>query len=150
MLGTAIKAPIFGDKPLKSKDPLGVNELLVDSAKAAADYQERRRSAQSRLQNVLVGLVGLIVMLGLFVLFLMEFQPAPRATVLEEQVQLVLPKLEATPAPWRTRASAKAEILNGVRTTRHRRLPGSDRIAVTNYRQELTDYLLASTRPSPS
>jgi GTPase SAR1 family protein len=146
VLTTSTKPPVFGDKPLKSKDPLGVNELFVDSARAAADYQERRRSAHSRLQNVLVGLIGLIVMLGLFVLFLMEFQPPPRATVLEEQVQLVLPKPEATPAQRLAgtppRLEQKLKILNEIENHKDfERLAGSDRIAVTNYRQELTDYL---------
>lgn len=146
VLTTSTRPPVFGDKPLKSKDPLGVNELYVASARAAADYQERRRGAQGRLQNVLVGLVGLIVMLALFVLFLMEFQPPPRATALEEQVQLVLPKPEATSAQrlqgTPTRLEQKLKILNEIENAKDfDRLPGSERIAVTDYRKELTEYL---------
>src|SRR5262249_43037300 len=74
VLTTALKPPVFGDKPLKSKEPLGVAELFRDCTESAADYQERRRRSQGRLQNVLVGLVSTIVLLGLVVVFLMEFQ----------------------------------------------------------------------------
>ena len=46
VLTTATKPPVFGDKQLKNKDPLGVADLYRASARAAADYQERRQSAQ--------------------------------------------------------------------------------------------------------
>ena len=50
-----------------------------------------------RLQNVIAGSIGLVALLALSVAFLFEFQPKPRGTTLDEKVQAVLPKPNATP-----------------------------------------------------
>jgi adenylate kinase family enzyme len=146
VLTTASKPPVFGDKPLKAKEPLGLADLVHDCAADAADYQERRRRAQGRLQNVLVGLLGLIVLLGLVVTFLWEFEPPPRATALEETVQLILPKPEATAAQRLQGTPARLEEkLKGLTAIENEadfaRLPASERDAVTGYRKELAEYL---------
>jgi len=146
VLTTAIKAPVFNDKPLKIKEPLGVAELLRHSARSASDYQDRRVRSQGRLQNVLAGLVGLIVILALVVAFLVEFQPEARSTVLEERVQLILPKAEATAAQRMqgtpTRLEEKHKILTEIENhDDFARLPSSERDAVSAYRKEIADYL---------
>jgi hypothetical protein len=141
-----VVTPVFGDKPLKMKEPLGVAQLFRDCAEDAADYQERRRRAQGRLQNVIAGLLGSILLLGLGVLFLMEYQPPGKATALEERVQLILPKAEATAAQRLQGTPPRLEErLKGLTEIENHedfaRLPREDREAVTSYRQEIAAYL---------
>ena len=96
VLETSIKQPTFGDKATKTVEPFGVSELFHDCVRSASDFQKRRQASQSRLQNVVVGMLGLVVMLALSVFFLSEFQPPARGTTLDEKMQLALPKREAT------------------------------------------------------
>jgi GTPase SAR1 family protein len=146
VVATSIKLPAFGDKTTDSKQPFGVAELFRDSALAADDYQERRRSAQSRTQNVLVSLVGVIAILGLLVAFLYEFQPQSRFTPLDELIQVVLPKPEAAPAQ-RLRGSPdrllkKLKLLTEIETREdYERASPESRERVSEYRKELSGYL---------
>jgi hypothetical protein len=144
---TAIKRPALADRPAMAQEPFGVAELFRECVQSANDFHERRQTAQSRLQNVVVGLVGLIVMLVLSVAFLVEFQPPPRGTSLDEKVQAALPKsnadaterLRGTSKKLQDRATKLAEIESDAEFAR---LPSATRKAVSDNRAELTAYLL--------
>ena len=95
---------------------------------------------------MLAGLVGLIVLLGLVLAFLFEFQPPPRSTALEERVQLILPKSEATAAQrlQGTPPRLDEKLKNLIAIEKHAdfaRLPAAERDAVAGYRKEVAEYL---------
>jgi hypothetical protein len=143
---TAIKRPAFTDKAANAEEPFGVAELFRECSQSASDFRERRHAAQGRLQNVVVGLIGLVVLLVLSVALLAEFQPPPRGTSLDEKVQAALPKREATALErlqgtskkLKDRESKLAEIESD---TGFGSLPSETRKAVSDYREELAAYL---------
>jgi GTPase SAR1 family protein len=89
---TAIKRPALADRAAKTQEPFMVAELFRESMHAAADLQERRVASQHRLQNVLVGLVGVIVILVLSVAMLLVYQPDTTWTTLEDRAAQLLPR----------------------------------------------------------
>ena len=92
---TAIKRPPLADRPAKADEPYGVAELFRQCLQSAADFLERRQTSQSRLWNVVVGLLGLVAILVLGLTFLVDFQPDTKGASLDEKVQRVLPKKDA-------------------------------------------------------
>jgi hypothetical protein len=143
---TAIKQPAFADKPAKAQEPFGVAELFRECLQSANDFQERRHIAQSRLQNVVAGLLGTVALLALAVAFLIEFQPPPQGTTLDEKVLLALPKPSATPIE-RLHGTVKkleekekklAEIAGDAG---FERLPAETQKEITLYREEISQYL---------
>jgi GTPase SAR1 family protein len=143
---SAIKHPALADKVSKSQEPLGVAELFRDCLQSASDFQNRRLTAQSRLQNTIAGLVGLIALLGLLVALLYEFHPLPRGTALDEKVQMTLPKPSATPAERvsgtiKKLEDRKAALDEIVASTGFGNLPAQTRKEVTDYRDEISTYL---------
>ena len=140
---TAIKRPALTDKPAKAQEPYGVAELFRECLRSASDFQERRHTAQGRLQNIVAGLIGLVALLGLSVSFLVEFQPQPRGTTLDEKVQAVLPKHGAAPMQGTSKKldDKKAKLSEIESDAEFGRLPAETRAAVTSYRQDLAKYL---------
>lgn len=140
---TAIKRPALADKPAKSQEPYGVAELFRECLRSANDFQERRHTAQSRLQNIVAGLIGLVALLGLTVSLLVEFQPHPRGTTLDEKVQAVLPKLGTAPMQGTSKKleDKKAKLSEIEGDADFARLPAETREAVKSYRQDLSEYL---------
>ena len=149
VLATSIKQPSFGDKSTKTAEPFGVSELFRDCLRSANDFQQRRQTSQSRLQNVVVGMLGLVVMLALSVVFLSEFQPPSRGTTLDEKLQLALPKREATSVDRLAGTVQKLEDKKQKLTEIEahgdfNRLPTESQEAVSRYREELSQYLKLS------
>jgi hypothetical protein len=146
VIPSAIKHPALADKP-KADGPFGVAELFKDCLTSASEFQERRQASQSRMQNVLVGLFGLIALLVLSVAFLFEFQPAARDSSLDELVQATLPKPNATLAQklggtikrLEERKTALDEII--ARTDDFAKLPADTQKEVKLYREEIATYL---------
>jgi GTPase SAR1 family protein len=143
---TAIKRPAFADRPARPQEPFGVAELFRECLLSANDFQERRSTAQGRLQNVLVGLIGLVAILGLAVFFLVEFQPPSKGTSLEEKLQMVLPKPDATAVErlqgTLKRLEEKAQKLAEIEESPDFvHLPSDAQQDVIRYRQELVQYL---------
>jgi GTPase SAR1 family protein len=146
VVATAIKQPAFTDKPAKAQEPFGVAELFRECLQSASDFQDRRHTAQTRLQNVVAGLLGTVTLLALSVAFLIEFQPPPKGTTLDEKVQLALPKPSATPIE-RLHGTVKkleekekklAEIAGDAG---FERLPSETQKEITLYREEISQYL---------
>jgi hypothetical protein len=145
---TAIKRPLLADRPSKTQEPLGVAELFRQCLQSAADFQERRRTSQHRLHNVVVGVFGIVAILMLAVAMLFEFQPGARHSGLEERLQSLLPKKDA-PAKERLRGSVKRleekqQALRAIENDREfKHLPESTREMVAKYDAELDQYLQA-------
>jgi GTPase SAR1 family protein len=142
---TAIQRPPLADRPANAQEPFGVAELFRESLDAAADFLERRRTSQRRLQNVLVGLIGLIAILGLTLAFLAEWQPDTRAASLEERAYSVLPKKDAAPAARLHGTTKKLEekektLADIEQDASFARLPTELQAAVKDYRREVADY----------
>jgi hypothetical protein len=146
VVATAIKQPAFTDKPAKAQEPFGVAELFRECLQSASDFQDRRHTAQTRLQNVVAGLLATVTLLALSVAFLIEFQPPPKGTTLDEKVQLALPKPSATPIE-RLHGTVKkleekekklAEIAGDAG---FERLPSETQKEITLYREEISQYL---------
>jgi GTPase SAR1 family protein len=146
VLASAVKHPPFADRPAKTPGPYGVAELFRDCLQSATDFQDRKHTAQSRLQNVMVGMLGLVAMLGLTVMFLVEFKPPPKSSTLDEKVQVALPKpnasavdrLGGTTKKLEEREKKLGEIEDDAG---FRKLPSATQDAVAGYRQEIAQYL---------
>jgi hypothetical protein len=143
---TAIKQPAFSDKPAKVHEPFGVAELFRECWQSATDFQRRRHTAQSRLQNVVAGLLGAVALLALSVAFLIEFQPPPQGTTLDEKVQLALPKQSATPIERLHGTVKKLEekekkLAEIAVDAGFERLPAETQNEITLYREEISQYL---------
>ena len=146
VVATAIKQPAFTGKPAKAQEPFGVAELFRECLQSASDFQDRRHTAQTRLQNVVAGLLGTVALLALSVAFLIEFQPPPKGATLDEKVLLALPKPSATPTE-RLHGTVKkleekekklAEIAGDAG---FERLPSETQKEITLYREEISQYL---------
>jgi GTPase SAR1 family protein len=143
---TAIKSPAFTDRPAKEQGPFGVAELFRECLRSASDFQERRLISQGRLQNVVVGLIGIVALLALSVVFLGEFQPPDKGTTLDEKAQMALPKPTATPAErlqgtikkLQNKQTKLTEIENDAHFAS---LPTEMQEAVTGYQKELAQFL---------
>ncbi len=146
VLATSIKQPIFADKPAKTKEPFGVAELFRDCVIAASDFQERRHVSQGRLQNVLVGLFGLVALLVASVSFLSSFQVPSRTTTLDEKLQFALPKKNATSVERLAGTVKKLEdrqkrLTDIEEDAEFSVLAFETRDAVSRSRQEIAEYL---------
>jgi hypothetical protein len=146
VVATAIKQPAFADKPAKTLEPFGVAELFRECLQSASDFQERGHTAQSRLQNVVAGLLGTVALLALSVAFLIEFQPPPRGTTLDEKVQLALPKQTATPIERLHGTVKKLEekekkLAEIAKDAGFKRLPAETQEEIIRYREEISQYL---------
>lgn len=144
VVATAIQQPEFADT--KPAGPFGVAELFQECLHLATDFQQRRLTAQGRLQNVVVGVLGLIALLGLSVFFLVEFQPPPRGTTLDEKIQLAMPKPTATPverlAGTLKKLEEKEQRLTEIEAdAEFKLLPGEMQKDITRYHEELAQYL---------
>ncbi len=145
---TAIKRPLLADRPAQAGEPLGVAELFRQCLQSAADFQDRRQTSQHRLQNVVVGMFGTVVILALAVLLLFEFQPGERRAALDEQLQTLLPRKDA-PAKERLHGSIKSlrekqQALQAIESdSDFSRLLEATREKVANYDRELDRYLQA-------
>lgn len=145
---TAIKRPQLADRPPKPDEPLGVAELFRQCLVSAADFQTRRRSAQGRLHNLLVGACGMIAILVLAVVLLVEFHPGARHLGLEERLQPLLPKKDAT-AKERLQGSIpkleeKQKALQAIESDADfSQLPAHLREEAAKYDAELDQYLQA-------
>jgi hypothetical protein len=145
---TAIKRPLLADRPAKAQEPFGVAELFRQCLQSAADFQERRRASQGRLQNLVVGALGMVAMLTLVVALLFEFQPGVHHSGLDERLQTLLPKKDA-PAKERLQGSLKKleEKQKTLKTIENdpdfARLPEQTQEAVAKYDAELEQYLQA-------
>ncbi len=145
---TAIKRPVLADRPAKAQEPFGVAELFRQCLQSAADFQQRRHISQHRLQNLVVGALGMVAMLTLAVALLFEFQPGVRHSGLDEKLQTLLPKKDA-PAKERLQGSLKKleEKQKGLEAIENdadfKRLPLETREAVGKYDVELKEYLKA-------
>lgn len=142
---TAIRRPLLADRQAETQSPFGVAELFRESLASASEFQERRASSQSRLQNVIAGLVGLIAVLGLLVAFLYEFQPVKRVT-LDEKAHEALPRAEANvverlQGSLKTVAARKAKLNDVIDHPDFERLPTSTQQDVAKYHEELTGYI---------
>jgi GTPase SAR1 family protein len=146
VLATSIKHPVLSDKAAKAAESFGILELFSDCMESALSFQERRQTSQSRLQNVIVGLLGLVVLLVLLVVLLNEFQPPPKGTTLDEKVQLALPKQTATAAERFSGTVKKLrdreKMLTEIAThAEFEHLPRETQKEVTRYRDEISQYL---------
>jgi GTPase SAR1 family protein len=146
VVATAIKQPAFTDKPAKTHEPFGVAELFGECLQSATDFQRRRHTAQSRLQNVVAGLLGTVALLALSLAFLIEFQPPPEGITLDEKVQLALPKQSATPIE-RLHGTVKRleekekKLAEIAEDAGFERLPAETQKEITLYREEISQYL---------
>ena len=146
VLATSIKLPVFGDKASKSQEPFGIVDLFRDCLEAASDFQNRRSISQGRLQNVVVGILGLIALLALTVLFLAEFQPKAKTTTLDEKVQTLTPFLEAKSVD-RLRGGVKKlderlkKLTEIEEDADFSKLSDEQKKSITSYRAELAEYL---------
>ena len=146
VVATAIKQPAFSDKRAKAYEPFGVAELFGECVQSATDFQGRRHTAQSRLQNVVAGLLGTVALLLLSLVFLIEFQPPPERITLDEKVQLALPKQSATPIERLHGTVKKLEekekkLAEIAEDPGFERLPAETQNAITLYREEISQYL---------
>ncbi len=146
---TAIKRPVLADRPAKAQEPFGVAELFRESLDAAADFLERRQTSQRRLQNVIVGSIGLVSVLVLILAFLAEWQPDTHAASLEEKALTVLPRKDGSPAARLHGTLKKLEDRQQVlaeieQDSSFERLPTELQTAVKDYRQEVADYVKLS------
>ena len=142
----AIKRPRVADRPASAEEPFGVAELFHDCLHSAVDFQERRRKSQSRLQNIAVGLTGLVLVLALAVALLAEFQPGERSASLDEKVQAVLPRPEAPPAERLAGSLKKLEEKQATLAElkddpSFARLASETQEALATYRVELAQYV---------
>ena len=143
---TAIKRPALADRPAQLQEPYGVAELFREGLESAADFVARRQTSQSRLYNLVVGMAGLVAVLGLSLAFLVDFQPDTRWTALEERVQTLLPKKDATAVQrlggTLKKLEDKQKHLGDVESDpEFARLPTESRTSVLHYRDEIDRYL---------
>jgi GTPase SAR1 family protein len=143
---TAIRRPQLADRPAKAQEPLGVAELFREGLEAAADFQDRRRLSQSRLQNVFVSLVALTVVLGLVLVGLAEYHPDKSGASLEERVHKALPPKDMS-ADKRVGGTLKkleekrAALAGILQDDAFRKLSDESQAQVVRHYQEVDQYL---------
>jgi hypothetical protein len=101
---------------------------------------------QGRIQNVFVGLLGMIALLILSAAFLFAFQPPERGTSLDEEVQALLPKPTATPAERVAGTIKRLEerekaLTRLIGKPEFNTLPADTQAKLAGYRGEIAKYL---------
>ncbi len=143
---TSIKRPALADRKANVQEPFNVAELFRECLQSATEFRDRRQRSANRLQNVVAGLLGLIVVLGLIVSILIEFDPPTRGTTLEEQTLTLLPRKEAN-STERLQGGLKklegkqAELAKVKMASDFERLPAETQKAVTDYHDEIARYV---------
>lgn len=145
VVATSTQPPSFGEKA-GAKTPFGVAELFRESLQSARDFQERRNTAQSRMQNLVVALLAVVAMLGLSVALLIEFQPGSKSTSLDEKVQEMIRLLQAKPAErlrgGPEKLEARLKKLTEIEThAEFKHLPGDYQKMIKASREEIAEYL---------
>ncbi|MSQ95907.1 MAG: hypothetical protein EXR98_15325 [Gemmataceae bacterium] len=143
---TSIKRPALADRKPRAQEPFGVAELFRQCLQSANEFQERRQRSANRLQNVVAGLIGLIVVLGLIVTLLLEFDPPTRGTTLEEKAQTVLPRKDATiverlQGGLKKLEEKQAKLAEVKKSPDFDRLPDETQKMVTDYHDEIARYI---------
>jgi len=143
---TAIKRPELADRKAQDKQPFGVAELFQQALQSANEFLDRRQRSQTWLQNVIVALSGLIVVLGLIVAFLFEFQPPAKTTSLEEKALALLPRKEAGTVErlqggLKKLEDKRAKLADVRGDAAFERLPTETQEAVTKHHDEVAKYV---------
>jgi len=143
---TAIRRPALADRTAKSLEPFNVAELFRESMHAAADLQERRATSQHRLQNVLVGLVGIVIMLALAVTMLLIYQPESTLATLEDKAGKYVPRNDQPAAvrlgeTLKNLEKKKTELDELTKDPGFANLPTETQESMTRYRDEIALYL---------
>lgn len=143
---TSIKRPALADRKASAQEPFNVAELFRDCLQSASEFQDRRQRSANRLQNVVAGMVGLILVLALIVSILMEFDPPTRGATLEEKTLTLLPRKDATTIErlqggLKKLEDRQAKLAEVQQSSDFARLPTDTQKTVASYHDEIGKYV---------